>query len=220
MYTGGAGGGARGASGAIGRMGGQGRVTRQGWGKGLWGGGGGGGVCLCGRVRSGIFFDISRRYCIVFVYFFILCCLLPKALISLFHFSGLWILKNNTSCCECTSNNQTSIVLLCHNVQFIYLYIYSGKNEKKSSAEYFHPTTPETRKRRNKKYHSRLLWSYRSPPLPCSVAWFWGKTVLTWTLDLCPVSVKTLRCMHSKWSRSALLRLLGLFLKNKNVPAL
>lgn len=43
------------------------RVTRQGRGKGLWGTC----VCVCGRVRLGIFFDISRRYCIVFLFFFL-----------------------------------------------------------------------------------------------------------------------------------------------------
>ena len=45
--------------------GGGGRETRQGWGKGL-------GVCVCvcvcvAGVRSGISFDISRCYCIVFL---------------------------------------------------------------------------------------------------------------------------------------------------------
>lgn len=68
-----------------------------------------------------------------FVCFFLnlLSFLLPKALVFTFIiFLGYeGIIKNNTSCCECTSNNQTSIVLLCHNVQFIYLYIYSGKKK-------------------------------------------------------------------------------------------
>lgn len=132
----GAGGWREGASGRSVGWGGRG-VTRRGWGKGL----GGVCVCVCGGVRSGIFFDISRRYCIVFCSFFNLFFplrLLPKALISLFHFSGLWrIIKNNTSCCECTSNNQ--IVLLCHNVQFIYLYIYSGKTRKRKLCRVFSP---------------------------------------------------------------------------------
>lgn len=81
---------ARGGIGAIGWMGGQGRVTRQGWGKGLWGGEGGrwGGVCLCGRVRSGIFFDISRRYCIVFVYFLSFVVYFQKLLFHFFIFLG------------------------------------------------------------------------------------------------------------------------------------
>lgn len=46
-----------------------------------------------------------------------------------------------------------------------------------------------------------MLWSYVSPA-PVSEAWFWGKTVLTWTPSLCPVSVKTLHCMHSNGPRA------------------
>lgn len=95
------------------------------------GGGGAGGVAVCGGVRSGIFFDI-RRYCIVFVCLFFVVFFFQtfflftsKSCISLFYSFGLWriIVKNNTSCCECTSNNQTSIVLLCHNVQYIFIYL-------------------------------------------------------------------------------------------------
>lgn len=131
-----------GGRGPIGRMGGRGNT--EGWVK-VWGS-----VCVCvcvcvAGVRSGISFDISRCYCIVFllllglfVFFLnLLSFLLPKALVFTFIiFLGYeGIIKNNTSCCECTSNNQTSIVLLCHNVQFIYLYIYSGKKKRRKRKE-------------------------------------------------------------------------------------
>lgn len=57
-------------------------------------GSGGASVCVEG-VRSGIFFDISRCYCIVFIYLFIFILfvhLLPKAVI---YFSFFWFMKNN-----------------------------------------------------------------------------------------------------------------------------
>lgn len=109
-------------------------------------------VFVCGGVRSGIFFDISRRYCIVCFCFFLYPFWFTSKRLFLFHFfSGLWrIIKNNTSCCECTSNNQTSIVLLCHNVQFIYLYIYTGKktSNRKGSAELFSPNNTRDKEER------------------------------------------------------------------------
>lgn len=67
-------------------LGGGGRVTRQGRGKGL------GGACVCGRARLGIFFDISRRYCIVFTFFNPL---LFTSKSSCFTFSFFWVMKNN-----------------------------------------------------------------------------------------------------------------------------
>lgn len=90
-------------------------------------------VCVSGWgwVFSLTSVDATALFGDIFLFFFPLFffLILPKAVcISRFHFSGLWrIVMNNTSCCECTSNNQTLIVLLCCNVQFIYLYIYSEK---------------------------------------------------------------------------------------------
>ena len=89
---------------------------------------------------TALFFVVVGFVCFVFVLLFclnLLSFLLPKALVFTFIiFLGYeGIIKNNTSCCECTSNNQTSIVLLCHNVQFIYLYIYSGKKKRRKRKE-------------------------------------------------------------------------------------
>lgn len=124
--------------------------------------------CVCDGVRSGILTSADATAQVWLFFFLILCFsfllffFLKKALISLI--SGLWrIIKNNTSCCECTSNNQTLIVLLCRNVQSKYLYIYSVKtNDRRGKKKDFQPTTPETRKRGGggiKKSHSKLLWS-------------------------------------------------------------
>lgn len=84
--------------------------------------------------------------------------------------SGLWrIIKNNTSCCECTSNNQTLIVLLCCNVQSKYLYIYSVKQMTGGKIKSFQPT-PETRTWGEKKV-IRSCCDHKKPPPPpfCSI---------------------------------------------------
>lgn len=52
------------------------------------------GVFVCGRVRSGIFFDISSCYCIVFFIFF----KYPSPPLPIYFqkfFSFFWFMKNN-----------------------------------------------------------------------------------------------------------------------------
>lgn len=88
----------------------------------------------------------------------------------------------------------------------LYIYIFiveEKKGEKKDLQTVFtqQHQRQEIKLKNKKKSHSRLLWSYVSPA-PVSEAWFWGKTVLTWTPSLCPVSVKTLHCMHSNGPRA------------------
>lgn len=86
-----------------------------------WGGIDTAGVHVCDRANGGFWHQqmLLHRFVLKF-------CLLPQS--SYFTFiSGLWRIIKNTSCCECTSNNQTLIVLLCCNVQSKYLYIYSVK---------------------------------------------------------------------------------------------
>lgn len=102
-----------------------GNTSEPGW------GGGSGGVTVCGGGEVGYFLwhqTLLHCFCLSFFlsfFFFKPFLFTSKSCISLFYSFGLWriIVKNNTSCCECTSNNQTSIVLLCHNVQYIFIYL-------------------------------------------------------------------------------------------------